>query len=254
MDQSELDLLIQLHKDNERQGPGSPTDTALALAMCRLNPSEALKVADMGCGTGSVTLQLARSLNAHVTAVDISLPFLDKLQTMATKEGLDHLIETIQASIDDLPFNTEHFDLIWSEGAIYTIGFSKGLNDWRCFLKPGGYMAVSEMTWLSNVRDAEIERYWQEAYPEITTVSGNLEKISEAGYRPIGYFILPETSWIDHYYAPLQSGFDCFLKRNTTNPRAHEIVEAERAEIDLYHRHKQSYGYGFYVAQRPTHD
>ncbi len=173
---------------------------------------------------------------------------------MATKEGLEHLIETTQASIDDLSFNTAPFDLIWSEGAIYTIGFSRGLNEWRRFLKPGGYLAVSEITWLSNVRDDDIDRYWHETYPEITTVSGNLDKIAEAGYRPIGHFILPETSWIDHYYSPLQSQFDDFLKRHATNPKAREIIDAERAEIALYHRYKHSYGYGFYVAQRPEYD
>jgi len=37
--------------------------------------------------------------------------------------------------MEELPFQDEEFDLIWSEGAIYNIGFERGLNEWRKFLK-----------------------------------------------------------------------------------------------------------------------
>ena len=35
-------------------------------------------------------------------------------------------------------FAMRNLDLIWSEGAIYNIGFERGLNEWREFLKTGG--------------------------------------------------------------------------------------------------------------------
>ena len=35
-------------------------------------------------------------------------------------------------------------DLIWSEGAIYNIGFEQGVRDWRPFLKEGGVLVASE--------------------------------------------------------------------------------------------------------------
>jgi hypothetical protein len=40
--------------------------------------------------------------------------------------------------MDDLPFKEEELDLIWSEGAIYNIGFEKGLREWRKYLKKMG--------------------------------------------------------------------------------------------------------------------
>ena len=46
--------------------------------------------------------------------------------------------------MDQLPFHREELDLIWSEGAIYNIGFERGLKEWKEFLKPGGYVAISE--------------------------------------------------------------------------------------------------------------
>ena len=54
-------------------------------------------------------------------------------------------VKGIVGSMDNLPFQNEELDLIWSEGAIYNIGFERGLNEWRRYLKPGGYIAVSEV-------------------------------------------------------------------------------------------------------------
>ena len=59
--------------------------------------------------------------------------------------------------------------LIWSEGAIYNIGFERGLKEWRRFLKEGAYLAVSEASWFTEKRPAEIETFWQDAYPEIVS-------------------------------------------------------------------------------------
>jgi SAM-dependent methyltransferase len=61
-------------------------------------------------------------------------------------------ITTLEKSMDALDFDDETFDIIWSEGAIYIMGFETGVKQWRNFLKPGGYLAVSEITWLTNKR------------------------------------------------------------------------------------------------------
>lgn len=64
--------------------------------------------------------------------------------------------------MDNLPFREEELDLIWSEGAIYNIGFERGLNEWRKYLKTGGYIAVSEISWFTEQRPAEIHNFWME--------------------------------------------------------------------------------------------
>ena len=66
-----------------------------------------------------------------------------------------------------LEFAPGSFDLIWSEGAIYNIGFRAGLEAWRPLLVKGGCMAVSEATWLTEDRPAEARAFWQEGYPAL---------------------------------------------------------------------------------------
>ena len=72
-------LLIDLHKRSLRQGPGGETETALALSLANLPGSRRLKILDIGCGTGAATRQLARVLNADVTALDLVWDFIDIL-------------------------------------------------------------------------------------------------------------------------------------------------------------------------------
>ncbi len=38
--------------------------------------------------------------------------------------------------MDFLPFSDGEFDVIWSEGAVYNMGFEAGVSYWRRFLKP----------------------------------------------------------------------------------------------------------------------
>lgn len=66
-----LDLLIDLHLLNPRQGPGDDEQTALALRLSGVDTTALLRVAEIGCGTGAATLALARLLpQAQITAVD----------------------------------------------------------------------------------------------------------------------------------------------------------------------------------------
>ncbi len=139
---NDLDLLIDLHRDGERQGPGKASDTRLAVALSGLSGAKDLRIADIGCGTGASTLVLARELDATVTAVDLVPEFLLELQRRAEQEGLADRVTTLAASMAALPFEEEALDAVWSEGAIYNIGFANGIQALRRFLKPGGKKAL----------------------------------------------------------------------------------------------------------------
>lgn len=156
--------------------------------------------------------------------------------------------------MDKLPFAEEELDLIWSEGAIYNIGFERGLNEWRKFLKPGGYLAVSESSWFTAERPEEIHRFWMDMYPEIDTIPNKIAQIQRAGYVPVASFILPENCWTEHYYAPQVPVKEMFLHQYPGNEAAAELVASLRHEEELYRRYKEFYGYVFYIAKRWNND
>jgi SAM-dependent methyltransferase len=246
----DLNLLIDLHRDGPRQGPGSDAATRRAIALSGLRASSDLRIADIGCGTGASTLVLARDLDAHVTAIDLLPSFLTRLDTAAENSGLADRITTRAASMDQLDLDDESLDAMWAEGAIYNIGFENGVRSWRRFLRPGGVLAVSELTWLTRDRPAELDQHWQQEYPEVDTAAAKFAVLEAAGFSPIGYFPLAEDCWLDTYYRPMQDRFPAFLAAHDHSPAARELVEAEQREIDLYLRFSSYISYGFYLAKR----
>ncbi len=247
---NDLQLLIDLHKRSNRQGPGGDSETRKAMELAMLGALEPLKIADIGCGTGASTMLLARELNAQVTAVDFLPEFIDVLKTRAESEGLINKISPIVGSMDDLPFDDEEYDVIWSEGAIYNMGFKKGVGDWRRYLKPGGLLVVSEITWTTSERPFELQNHWESEYPEVGTASSKISILENSGYTPVAYFTLPDHCWINNYYRPMQNSFSEFLARNANSEDAQTIVEAEKKEISLYEEYKNYFSYGVYIAKK----
>jgi cyclopropane fatty-acyl-phospholipid synthase-like methyltransferase len=250
MEEQVMKLVIDLHRSTYRQGPGGDSETELAMMLAGLDCSRPLKIADIGCGTGASATLLARKLDAEITAVDFLPEFLAELRERAEKLGVSDRITALQCSMDALPFAEEQFDVIWSEGAVYNIGFEAGISAWNRFLKPGGKLAVSEITWLTAERPHEIESYWQKEYPQIDTASAKFRILEQNGYSPLGYFVLPAHCWSENYYRPLQDRFAAFLERNGNSSTAKAVVEAEEQEIELHHRYASCCSYGFYVVRK----
>lgn len=247
---ADFQLLIDLHKSANRQGPGGDAETEMALSLARVDRYQPLKVADIGCGTGAATLVLARLLAAQITAVDFLPDFLEVLKGRAASSGLAEKITPLCCSMDNLPFVNEEYDVIWSEGAIYNIGFEKGITDWKRYLKVGGILVASEITWTTASRPLKLQKHWEDEYPEIDMASSKMAVLEKNGYSPMGYFILPEYCWLDNYYRPMQNSFQSFLNRNGNSEAANAIVEAEQREIDLYEKYKTHYSYGVYIAKK----
>ena len=127
-----MDIFFELHCDIPREAPGDNASTAKALSLVPQLP-ENPKILDIGCGPGMQTLVLAKITGGQITAIDNHQPFLDELKRRAEQEEVSSHIITQNCSMFSLEFELESFDLIWSEGAIYIMGFQEGLQSWRRF-------------------------------------------------------------------------------------------------------------------------
>jgi SAM-dependent methyltransferase len=245
----DLELICDYFSVLDRQGPGSPEVTAQALSFIDPLPEDS-RIADIGCGTGGQTRVLAQQTPGQITGIDLFPVFIDRFNRNFRELGLQNRVEGVVGSMDDLPFQSEELDLIWSEGAIYNIGFERGLKEWRQYLKPGGYLAVTEATWFTKERPAEIEDFWNAEYPGIDTIPNKVAQMQEAGYVPVATFILPENCWIEHYHAPQVEAGKKFLETHSGNPSAELFVEYQKHEAELYDQYKDFYGYVFYIGKK----
>lgn len=55
-----MELMMHLHRNNKRQGPGSEDATNLAVTLAKIDREKSYKIADIGCGTGEQTISLAK--------------------------------------------------------------------------------------------------------------------------------------------------------------------------------------------------
>jgi SAM-dependent methyltransferase len=244
----DFNLICEFFLTLDRQGPGSPEMTLKALGFIeRLDKNS--RIVDLGCGTGGQTMTLAAATTGHITGVDLFPAFIERFNEQAQTNGFGNRVQGVVGSMDKLPFEPGSVDLIWSEGAIYNIGFERGLRYWRQFLKPSGYVAVTENTWFTEDRPKEIEEFWNAAYPEIDTIPSKIAAMQRAGYEFVAAFALPEKCWAD-FYAPYPQAQKSFLKKHVGNPAAEAFVASERHEKSIWDKYKSHYGYVFYVAKK----
>jgi serine/threonine-protein kinase HipA len=242
------EALFRLFESMPRQGPGSDACTREALR--RLPPlPAAARVLDLGCGTGASTLVLAATLPTSIIAVDVHQPFLDRLVAAAHERGLAPLIETRCADMRAPGVPPGSVDLLWSEGAVYLLGFEQGLRLWRPLLAPGGWLVVSECSWLTADPPAEAAAFFRAGYPGMAGIGQNVERADAAGLAVVHYCTLPSAAWWDEYYTPLEARMADLAP--DADPALAAVIEETRREIELYRAHGDSYGYVFYLL-RPS--
>lgn len=241
------DLFFEVHADLYREGPGDDESTLRAYAMLP-NLPPAPRILDIGCGPGAQTLALLRNTPAQIIAVDNHQPFLDFLAQRMKNESFSSQLRLVNSSMFELAFD-EKFDVLWSEGAIYIIGFEKGLREWKRWLKPGGCAAVTEITWLKPNPPQEIWDYWMTAYPGMADADENLRRLAAAGYREIGHFTIPTSAWLDEYYLPIETRIARLRETYAGDADAQAQLDEHALEIEMYRKYGEWYGYVFYVMQ-----
>ncbi|MDJ0807370.1 MAG: methyltransferase domain-containing protein [Gammaproteobacteria bacterium] len=245
-----VELLVDLHSGLPRLGPGSKESTLKALAMCDCLPDNP-DVLDIGCGCGAQTLVLATATQGQIIATDLFPEFLAPLESNIREKGLDGHVRIEKADMNTLPFPEKNFDLIWSEGAIYIMGFDNGLTNWRRLLRPGGYLVISEVVWFRRDPPAELKTFWESNYPAIRSIVENIESAKALGWSLVGNFHLPDKAWSQQYYLPLQKRIPDFRLENADDVDAQSVADMTEYEISLWERFHEYYGYEFFILRRP---
>jgi SAM-dependent methyltransferase len=238
----------QVFESLPRQGPGCAGATRKVFSLLPPLPGDA-KILDVGCGSGTQTRELAGLTPGKITAVDNHQPFLDILNARAGEAGLQGRIRTVNASMDALPFEPGQFDLIWSEGAIFIVGFEQGLSLWKPFLKKGGYMVVSDADWFEPNPPAELMNWWEsEGYVPVSEDEMK-ERVKRSGLRLIATYRLPEAGWWENYHVPMLAQIAELRKTHGSDPGNAALLDAFEHEAGMYRKYKRYYGYTFFIMQ-----
>lgn len=186
-------------------------------------------ILDIGCGSGVVTMELARLSNGRVIGVDIDKAAIEKLRRKIEGAGMRDRVKAVDCSMCDIEFADGIFDIIWTEGAIHVVGFSEGLRRWRNLIKPGGFFAVHD---------------------RIAGMQENERSISACGYTLINRFIVPKEAWWDDYYRPLENMIEGLRPKYQNDATALAFLDKEQAEVEDFKNNPAHHGSVFYVMQK----
>ncbi|UCH89988.1 MAG: methyltransferase domain-containing protein [Thermoplasmata archaeon] len=247
MDKS--DYFFELYTGLPRGGPGDNESTRRAYNCMENLPSEPL-ILDIGCGPGMQTLELARISGGKIIALDNHQGFLDKLKKDANNEKLDDQIEIRNQSMLEMDFEDGTFDIIWSEGALYFMGFQNGLKKCRQLLKDKGYLAITQAVYLQKEVPEEVIQYWDSEYDDIDQIENTMELIKKVGFDLISHFKLPVSSWMDNYYDPMSKRIIELEEKYKDNETALKVLNASRDEIEFFKKYSDYYGYEFFIMRK----
>lgn len=242
-------VMADLYGGLPRQGPGSAAATRCAFSMLGPLPERPL-VLDIGCGTGAQTMELARLTNGHIVGLDVFDWALDALSRKVVDAALVGRVHVTQQSMTEMDFRDGTFDLVWAEGALYIMGFEKALAVCRRLLKPGGFLAATEVCWLRDDPPEELRRFWQVQYPDIRTVEDNAQTVADSGYDLLGHFTLPCRAWWDDYYTPMKKRLKDLRLKYADSPDALAMFDECDVEMTMHCKYSKWYGYEFFVCRR----
>lgn len=138
---------IKSHEDtaalDEFHIRGRDATRELAL-LAGLTPDDA--VLDLGCGLGGPARRLAAEFGCRVTGLDVMPEYIEAADMLTQLVGLEAKVTFRAANMLDMPFDTDSFDLVWSQHTFMNIEDKARLfTEIRRVLRPGGRLAFYEV-------------------------------------------------------------------------------------------------------------
>ena len=147
------------------------TDTVVASELQKPN----IRILDAGCGTGFNLTYYGAAGKRDVYGLDLATDAIEWVR----KRGFR---KVAQASVTDIPFHSETFDLVFSFDVLQQLASDRnetGIREMYRVLKPGGlvFVRVAAFEWLRSSHDEEIHSLHRFTRDEV------VDKLKRAGFQ-----------------------------------------------------------------------
>jgi len=215
-------------------------ENSAAYLLPRLRPG--LDVLDVGCGPGTITLDLARIVGAgHAVGVDGAAAAVEAANGAAAAAGVD-----VAFAVDDayeLSFEDDRFDVVHAHQVLQHLADPvAALREMRRVCRPGGTVAVRDadyeaMSWWP--LDPRLDR-WLELYRAAARANGGEPDAGRrliAWVRAAGFSDIAPSASVWCFAQPEDRAWwsETWAERSTDSPLSRQLVDsamATQAELD----------------------
>ena len=163
---------------------GSMKATEELIELCHIG--EGKHVLDVGCGVGATPCYLAKRYNCRVVGVDLLEKMVEQSRERARLLGVEDRVEFKVADARDLPFEDDRFDAVIAESVnAFFEDKPQAIQEYTRVTKPGGYVGITEMTWLRTPTPEVAEYYLKTVYADALEADGWRELLQGAGLKDV---------------------------------------------------------------------
>jgi arsenite methyltransferase len=238
---------------------GGIESTDAIAALCHIG--EGMTVLDVGCGVGVTPCYIARKYNCKVVGIDIVEKMVERSRERAEKEGLQDRVEFKVADAQDLPFEDNLFDAVFTESVTaFPADKQKAVNEYVRVTKPGGYIGLNESTWLKSPVPQEFVDWVSQEIGSTAaplTAAEWVSLLENAGVREVS----EETFSIDlkeesksivkrYGFGGAMKVIGRMLRLYAKNPAYREFVKKVQKQGVTPKNVDEYFGYGLYVGRK----
>lgn len=168
--------------------------TVKQMVSCLKAVDENTKILDLGAGYGGAARHIASNFKSHVTCLNLSET--ENLRNQEKNESLNltSLIDVHQGNFEEIPFNAEQFDVVWSEDAIlHSDNKLQVFKEVSRVLKKGGYFIFTDPMQSDSCPEGVLQPILDRIHlKELGSVASYRNLANEVGLKEIQVEEMPE--------------------------------------------------------------
>lgn len=147
------------------------------------------RVLDVGAGYGGSMRYIAKRIGCHCVALNLSEVENARDREMNREQGLDALIDVLDASFEKIDFPDNNFDVVWSQDAIlHSDHRKKVFEEVARVLKPGGEFIMTDPMQTDECPEGVLQPILDRIHLSSLGSPGYYVKTAkEAGMEDLGY-------------------------------------------------------------------
>jgi ubiquinone/menaquinone biosynthesis C-methylase UbiE len=163
---------------------GSMAATRELIELCHIEGGQ--HVLEVGCGVGATVPYLVKRVGCRVTAVDLLERMAQQAQARARAQGVEARSAFAAADARRLPFADSVFDAVIMESVnVFFEDKQEAMREYVRVTRPGGYVGITEMTWLSPPSPEAKAYYKRVVYADTLQAAGWIEQLEDAGLEDV---------------------------------------------------------------------